>query len=380
MSPDAQREGGRGCSPPGVVPHCNGSDCVNSAVIVPQEPSRGLRVVITGGSVGIGRAMVEAFARAGHCVLFTYLHSDESAEQLTKNIPNASKALLDQGDFESVLAFASAAAAWAGDEGIDVLVNNAALGSATVKRYVDRVGLSQSCRSGSTINGCTTANANGNLNRNITSNIKLKCHCKDHISKNHIGKNHISKNRDGSKEAPRTALDRLVRQAAEDEALLRVNALGPLWVTEALMPLLQEATRAHNARRSHATVIFIGSVGGGSSAVFPEYRPSDLMGKAAVTYLSKHLAAEHVQDDIDVMCVSPGATETDMFRESTLSKHKNVGQFIDGMPKRCLIQPCDIAETVRWLATSSAARVLHGSVLDASMGLAVRPGLQTEYR
>jgi NAD(P)-dependent dehydrogenase (short-subunit alcohol dehydrogenase family) len=372
MSPDAQREDGRGASPSRVAPCCNGSDCVRSAAIEPKEPARALRVVITGGSVGIGRAMVEAFASAGHSVLFTYLHSHESAEQLTQNIPNASKARLDQGNFESVRAFASAAATWAGDEGIDVLVNNAALGSATVKRYVDHVGISRNRHgNGCNIKSCTSAIANSNTNGNVSSNVnKLKCQCNGHIGKN----------RNGSNEATRTPLDMLMRQAAEDEALLRVNALGPLWVTEALMPLLQQATRAHNPRRNHATVIFIGSVGGGSSAAFPEYRPSDLMGKAAVTYLSKHLAAEHVQDEIDVMCVSPGATETNMFRESTLSEVRNVPKFINGMPKRRLIQPCEIAETVRWLATSSAARVLHGSVIDASMGLAVRPGLQTEYR
>jgi NAD(P)-dependent dehydrogenase (short-subunit alcohol dehydrogenase family) len=55
-----------------------------------------------------------------------------------------------------------------------------------------------------------------------------------------------------------------------------------------------------------------------------------------------------------------------------------VRDFIDGMPKRRLIQPEEVAETVQWLAVSPAARVFHGAVLDASMGLAVRPGLQTE--
>jgi NAD(P)-dependent dehydrogenase (short-subunit alcohol dehydrogenase family) len=173
-----------------------------------------------------------------------------------------------------------------------------------------------------------------------------------------------------------------LQHAAEDDALIRVNALGPLWVTHALMPLVRGGSSgAGSDDRGYGSIIFIGSVGGGSSAVFPEYRPADLMGKAAMTYLTKHLAAQHCRDvEVDVMCVSPGATETDMFRASTLSKMApgDAAQFVDGMPKRRLIQPHDIARTVMWLASEPAARVFHGAVLDASMGLAVRPGLQTE--
>ncbi len=212
---------------------------------------------------------------------------------------------------------------------MDVLVNNAALGSATVRGYVDSLPTSDA----------VPAQPNG---------------------------------------TPKSSAA-ILRRAEEDAALMRVNALGPMWVTEALEPLLRKAADRRDGR-GRAIVIFIGSVGGGSAAVFPEYRPSDLMSKAAMTYLVKHLAAEYVRDKIDVMCVSPGATETDMFRQSTLSKVSNVDRFIDSMPKRELIQPCDIAATVMWLATENAARIFHGAVLDASLGLACRPGLQTESK
>jgi NAD(P)-dependent dehydrogenase (short-subunit alcohol dehydrogenase family) len=332
------------CSP--LVPRqCSGT-AEAITLNVAATASRPLRVVITGGSKGIGQAIVKDFAAAGHRVLFTYLHSVESAEELTAKYPNVTMVLLDQGDVRSVTRFAKVAKAWAGEDGVDVLVNNAALGSATVKGYVSR--------------------------RSSLRKSASMCSDSDDLVENNNGEHGT-----GMPSVDK-ALDAVLQEAAEDEALMCVNALGPLWVTNAIMPLLRAATSSATARRRHATVIFIGSVGGGSSAVFPEYRPSDLMGKAAMTYLSKHLAAEHVRDEIDVMTVSPGATETDMFQKSTLSKLEDVGRFIDAMPKRRLIQPSDVAETVRWLATSPAARILHGSVLDASMGLAVRPGLQTE--
>lgn len=308
-----------------------------------------LRVVITGGSAGIGAAIVRTFAAAGHHVFFTFLHSTASAAAIARET-RATTTQLDQGDVASVAHFADTVADWAGDAGVDVLVNNAALGSATVGRYVaaarDSEGRVEAAANGDGVaHGIGNGVGNGNGNGTANGAVKSK------------------------------ALPKVLQNAAEDEALMRVNSLGPLWVTEALMPLVEKAA---SGRRGRASVIFIGSVGGGSAAVFPEYRASDLMGKAAMTYLSKHLAAKHVRSPVDVMCVSPGATETDMFRQSTLSRMEDADAFIDKMPKRRLIQPEDLAETVRWLAVEPAARVFHGAVLDASMGLAVRPGLQTE--
>lgn len=308
-----------------------------------------LRVVVTGGSAGIGAAMVRAFADAGHHVLFTYLHSVASAKSLASAHPRAVMHRLDQGDVTSVANFGTFATEWAGSQGIDVLVNNAALGSATVSRYVAAAHAAR-----------TNGSANG--------------HHGEPQEVDAIGATNLLPLTGNGAPLPPALL-----RAAEDEALMRVNSLGPLWVTDTLMPSIEKAARAsESGRRARASVIFIGSVGGGSAAVFPEYRASDLMGKAAMTYLAKHLAAEHVRSPVDVICVSPGATETDMFRESTLSKMKHVEEFVDGMPKRRLIQPEDIADTVLWLSVSPAARVFHGAVLDASMGLAVRPGLQTE--
>lgn len=285
-------------------------------------------VVITGGSAGIGRSMVERFAAAGYRVLFSYFSSFKEAAALEARWEMVTKARLDQGDVASVARFADTVTKWAGTQGVHILVNNAALGSATVQKYVQEVG------------GAQMTLMNMNAGKKVCGSVA-----------------------------------NMLKQAACDEALMRVNALGPLWVTDALMDAIKIA-----ATIERANIIFIGSVGGGSAAVFPEYCAADLMSKAAMSYLSKHLAAQHVRDSIDICCVAPGATESEMFRKSTLAKVPDVNAFVDSMPKRRLIQPMDVADVVFWLATQCPPSIFHGAVLDASMGLAVRPGLQTESK
>jgi hypothetical protein len=68
-----------------------------------------------------------------------------------------------------------------------------------------------------------------------------------------------------------------------------------------------------------------------------------------------------------------------MFRASTLEKMAHPEDFIKALPKSRLIQPSEIAESVCWLALAPASRIFHGAVLDASQGLAVRPGVLTEF-
>ena len=124
-------------------------------------------------------------------------------------------------------------------------------------------------------------------------------------------------------------------------------------------------------------VLFMGSVGGGT-ATFPCYDPADLMSKAAVSYLTRHLAAAHPHTGLDVVCLAPGATDTPMFRASTLSRQADPAAFVARMPKGRLLRVDEVAETAVLLATRPALRILHGASIDASLGLGVRPGLQTD--
>lgn len=79
------------------------------------------RVLVTGGSRGIGAAAVRAFAAAGYDVTFLYLRSTPAAEALASET-GATALRLDVGDGEAV---ATALA----DARFDILVNNAGVSS-----------------------------------------------------------------------------------------------------------------------------------------------------------------------------------------------------------------------------------------------------------
>ncbi|MDQ7039604.1 MAG: 3-oxoacyl-[acyl-carrier-protein] reductase [Rhodothermus sp.] len=89
----------------------------------------GQSVLVTGGTRGIGRAVVEAFARAGARVAFTYRSSVQEAEVLQAQLGQDGAEVLsfqaDAADFEAAGRVVEAVLkAW---EKIDVLVNNAGI-------------------------------------------------------------------------------------------------------------------------------------------------------------------------------------------------------------------------------------------------------------
>jgi NAD(P)-dependent dehydrogenase (short-subunit alcohol dehydrogenase family) len=248
-------------------------------------------VLVTGGSSGIGAATVRRCAAAGDEVWFTYRSGRDRAAALSAET-GARAFAFDQGSSASHAALLAAL-----PKPVDVLINNAGLGSKTVEAY-----------------------APGDVR-------------------------------------------------GQDLALMTVDALGPLWLTQDLVPGM--------VSRGYGVVIFVASVGGGVSQ-FPGFRHADGMAKAAVAYLTRHLAAEHVHTPVDVFGVCPGAVETPMFEASTLDalSASERASLERRLPKGRLIRPEEIAEVLWWLTTDSA-RVLHGAVLDASMGLGVHPGLLT---
>ncbi len=87
-------------------------------------------VLVTGGTRGIGRSIVEAFAAQGANVAFTYRSSAAEADalvaKLTANGPTGGKAMgiqADAADFDAAeAAITSIISAWGS---IDILVNNA---------------------------------------------------------------------------------------------------------------------------------------------------------------------------------------------------------------------------------------------------------------
>jgi NAD(P)-dependent dehydrogenase (short-subunit alcohol dehydrogenase family) len=154
---------------------------------------------------------------------------------------------------------------------------------------------------------------------------------------------------------------------AQDLAFMRVSALGPLWLTESLLPGMLE--------REYGRIIFVASVGGAIN-VFPQFRVAEAMAKAALAYLTRQLAAEMVHSPVNVFAVCPGAVDTPMFQTSTLNRMDDVERkrYVSRLPKGRLIEPEEIAEMLWWLSTD-AGEVMHGAVIDASLGLGVHPSL-----
>lgn len=90
------------------------------------------KAVITGGSGGIGKALVELFARSGYEVWFSYCRGKARAEALCKSLqPHpVVPVYFDQGNYDSCLKFCECIPA-----DIDVLIINGGLGSKTVESY-----------------------------------------------------------------------------------------------------------------------------------------------------------------------------------------------------------------------------------------------------
>ena len=192
------------------------------------------KVLITGGSSGIGKSMVRLFARKNYSVHFTYNTNQQSAAQLMDELNQNEVEMyhFDQGEEQSVKQLLSVI-----PPDISILINNAALGSGTVQQISDD-------------------------------------------------------------------------PYEQDRKLLEVNVLGVLWLTQGILPRMRE---------TGGKIINISSVGGGIFH-FKGFRIADGISKAAITYLTKHLAAELSHSKIDVFAICPGATDTNMFQVSTLNK------------------------------------------------------------
>ena len=245
-------------------------------------------VLITGGSSGIGAAMVKKFQSEGLTVWYTYLTGTEG--DAPDNHDATIKAFpLDLSDRASIESLVKAL-----PEIPDVVIHNAGVGSATVRRVSDVAHL-------------------------------------------------------------------------QDEALMKINAIGTLWLNDLLLP--------HFKERDFGTIIFLSSVGGGITQV-PGFRYADGMSKAAIAFLGRILAADLAQSGINVFTICPGATSTPMFEASTLAglDISSREKLIAALPKGRMIEADEIAALAYFLTTDSA-KPLHGAVLDASMGLGVNPGL-----
>jgi NAD(P)-dependent dehydrogenase (short-subunit alcohol dehydrogenase family) len=154
--------------------------------------------------------------------------------------------------------------------------------------------------------------------------------------------------------------------------MVEINTLGPLFCAQAVLPIM--------VKQEYGKIINVSSVGGGVT-VFPKFRASDEMSKCAVGFLTKQIVADHPYQRIDAFSICPGAVNTRMFRESTLDHLTQTEReaFVSRLPMRRLIEPEEIAALILFLCTP-AATVCRGAIIDASLGLGVRPGLISENK
>ncbi len=89
----------------------------------------GKTAIITGGSRGIGKAIVEVFARQGANIAFTYSSSSEAAKKIQTEVPNlgikAHAFKSDASNFEQAQELVAEVAKEFGS--IDILINNAGI-------------------------------------------------------------------------------------------------------------------------------------------------------------------------------------------------------------------------------------------------------------
>ncbi|BCB77693.1 SDR family oxidoreductase [Phytohabitans flavus] len=83
----------------------------------------GKTALVTGGTRGIGRAIVRRLARDGARVVFTYRDSKAAAEELAGELPDAVAVRADQAEIGAVEEMFAPVR----DSGLDILVNNAAV-------------------------------------------------------------------------------------------------------------------------------------------------------------------------------------------------------------------------------------------------------------
>lgn len=86
-----------------------------------------MKILITGGSRGIGAATVRALHAAGHDVAFTYNRDADAAEALRSELgERVCEFQCDLSDYDSLPALVNACTDWLGGR-IDTLVNNAGI-------------------------------------------------------------------------------------------------------------------------------------------------------------------------------------------------------------------------------------------------------------
>jgi 3-oxoacyl-[acyl-carrier protein] reductase len=235
----------------------------------------GKTALVTGGSRGIGRAIVRRLAADGATVVFSYRQDKAAADELAREVRGAIAVCADQADPASIEALFAPVGS-----GLDILVNNAAV-------------------------------------------------------------NPLSPIMDIT--------------AAEFDRVMTINAKYPLLAIQRAAPLL----------RDNGRIISISTL----NTVLPA--PGHVLycaSKAALEQVTAVAAREFGSRGITVNTVSPGATDTAMFRQANPPEARQQTAALTALQR--LGTPADIADVVAFLA-GPGSRWITGQNLRVTGGLLI---------
>ena len=133
---------------------------------------------------------------------------------------------------------------------------------------------------------------------------------------------------------------------------MNINARSLLFSAQRAVPLMEN--------RAGGSIVSITSPG--STRVLPEYIVVGAS-KAALESLTRYLAVELADKNINVNAVSPGVTDTDALHHFDASQEGDmIESLIDKTPAGRLVIPADIAQVVAFLCTP-AASMIRGQVI-----------------
>ena len=140
--------------------------------------------------------------------------------------------------------------------------------------------------------------------------------------------------------------------AAEFDALIAVNLRAAFLLSQAVLP----AMRAAGGGRIIHMASQLGLVADPGSALYG-------LAKAGLIHLTRSMAFELGPDGILVNAVSPGPIETEFYRERMKREPDLRGRRLAYLPAGRLGTPEEIAEVVKFLATTDATFMTGGNVV-----------------
>lgn len=148
------------------------------------------------------------------------------------------------------------------------------------------------------------------------------------------------------------------------QRMLDVNLTGAFLSAQAALPDLLAGGRGR--------IVFVASTAGQRG--YP-YVSAYVAAKHGVVGLTRALALELAERGVTVNAVCPGFTETDLLQGSLdrivartgRSEAEARAQLAAGNPQRRFVQPCEVADAVRWLCGDGAAAIT-GQAISVSGG------------